>query len=77
MGSDGPRVGEAAIAVLTFDSPALTQAECPNGRAAATYNLTLADDKLRFEINLGAAVRTRLKISAKVMALAKIVNAEP
>jgi len=31
------------------------------------------DDKVRFEINLGSAERARLKISAKVLALAKIV----
>ena len=31
------------------------------------------DDKVRFEINLGSAERARLKISAKLLALAKIV----
>jgi hypothetical protein len=37
-------------------------------------NLTLEDSKLRFEINLDAAVQTKLKISSKVLALAKIVK---
>jgi hypothetical protein len=36
--------GEGDIATLGFDSPALTSADCPNGRAAATYNLKFADD---------------------------------
>lgn len=31
------------------------------------------DDKVRFEINLGSAERARLKISAKLLALAKLV----
>jgi hypothetical protein len=39
-------------------------------------NLTLEEHKLRFEINPAAATETRLKISAKLLALAKIVKAE-
>ena len=37
-------------------------------------NLTVDNSKLRFEINLDAAMQTRLKISAKLLALAKIVK---
>jgi len=37
-------------------------------------NLTLDQNKLRFEINLEAATQTRLKISSKLLSLAKIVN---
>jgi hypothetical protein len=37
-------------------------------------NLTLSENKLRFEINLDAAMQTRLKISSKLLALAKIVK---
>jgi len=40
-------------------------------------NLVVEENKLRFEINLGAARQTRLKISSKLLALAKIVNAAP
>ncbi len=40
-------------------------------------NLTLDENKLRFEINLDAAMQTRLKISSKLLALAKIVKVEP
>ena len=39
-------------------------------------NLTLEQNKLRFEINLDAATQTRLKISSKLLALAKIVKVE-
>ena len=37
-------------------------------------NFTLDENKLRFEINLDAARQTRLKISSKLLALAKIVK---
>ena len=37
-------------------------------------NLTLEENKLRFEINLDAAQQTRLKISSKLLVLAKIVK---
>jgi len=40
-------------------------------------NLVVEENKLRFEINLGAARQTRLKISSKLLALAKIVDAAP
>jgi hypothetical protein len=39
-------------------------------------NLTLDHNKLRFEINLDAATQTRLKISSKLLALAKVVKTE-
>jgi hypothetical protein len=37
-------------------------------------NLTVEQNRLRFEINLDAAMQTRLKISSKLLALAKIVK---
>lgn len=37
-------------------------------------NLTIERNKLRFEINLDAATETRLKISSKLLELAKIVK---
>ncbi len=37
-------------------------------------NLILVENKLHFEINLDAAARTRLKISSKMLALARIVR---
>ena len=37
-------------------------------------NLTLDQNKVRFEINLDAATQTSLRISSKLLALAKIVN---
>jgi hypothetical protein len=40
-------------------------------------NLVLDDNKLRFEINLDAAAQTRLKISSKLLSLAKIVKGDP
>jgi hypothetical protein len=37
-------------------------------------NLTREENRLRFEINIGAAAQTHLKISSKLLALAKIVT---
>jgi hypothetical protein len=37
-------------------------------------NLTQEENRLRFEINLDAAQQSRLKISSKLLALAKIVQ---
>jgi hypothetical protein len=39
-------------------------------------NLMIDNHKLHFEINLEAAMETRLKISAKLLALARIVKSE-
>jgi len=39
-------------------------------------NLTLNQNKLRFEVNLDAATQTQLKISSRLLALAKIVKVE-
>jgi len=39
-------------------------------------NLTVEENKLRFEINLDAALQTKLKISSKLLALARIVKVE-
>jgi YfiR/HmsC-like len=37
-------------------------------------NFTREEDKLRFEVNLDAAAQTRLRISSKLLALARIVK---
>lgn len=39
-------------------------------------NLTIEHNKLRFEINIDAATETRVKISSKLLELAKIVRVE-
>ena len=37
-------------------------------------NLTREENRLRFEVNIDAAAKSRLKISSKLLALAKIVK---
>ena len=37
-------------------------------------NLTREENRLRFEVNINAAAETRLKISSKLLSLAKIVR---
>ena len=44
------------------------------GDLGGVINLTLEENKLRFEVNLDAAQQTRLKISSKLLVLAKIVK---
>jgi hypothetical protein len=44
------------------------------GRLGGIINFTLEQDKIRFQINLDAAARARLKISSKLLALAKIIR---
>ena len=41
--------------------------------SGGAIGLLLEDNKVRFEINVGAAARARLKISAKLLALARSV----
>jgi hypothetical protein len=42
-------------------------------RAGGVINFVFENDRVRFEINVDAATRARLKISAKLLALAKLV----
>jgi len=45
-------------------------------RMGCMINLTIADKKVHFEVNIGAADRAGLKISSKLLKLAKIVAEE-
>jgi hypothetical protein len=55
-------------------SPILTVGEAENFAAAGgMIGFCLEDNKVRFEINVGAAERANLKISARLLALAKTV----
>jgi hypothetical protein len=72
-GSDGTlsaelakRVGDLPILVVG-DAPAQS---APGGAVAFTVN----DNKVGFEIDLQAARRTRLKISSKMLSLARVVR---
>ena len=42
-------------------------------RRGGVINFLFENDRVRFEINVDAATRARLKISAKLLALAKLV----
>jgi hypothetical protein len=57
--------GEAVLTV--GDMPGF----CENG---GVVNLELADDRVSFEINLDAAERARLRLSSKLLSLAKIIR---
>jgi hypothetical protein len=56
----------------------LTVADTPGFTlAGGMVDFVQDNDRVRFEINLGTAERARLKISAKLLALARIVAANP
>ena len=58
-------------------SNTLTIGECQGfADLGGIINLTLDQNKLRFEVNLDAATQTQLKISSKLLALARIVKVE-
>ena len=45
-------------------------------QTGGVINFTLEENKVRFEINVDAAERSHLKISSKLLALAKVVKDE-
>jgi hypothetical protein len=56
-------------------SPVLTVGETRGfAEAGGVINFEIVDNKVRFEINLEAASRARLKLSSKLLSLAKIVH---
>jgi hypothetical protein len=71
----GEKRAAAEILAALKGSNTLTVGESKGfAEKGGLINLTLDEDKLSFEINLAAAMRTRLKISSKVLALARIVG---
>jgi hypothetical protein len=70
------KVAEKIVAALK-QSSTLTVGESKGfADLGGLINLTLDQNKMRFEINLDAAGQSRLKISSKLLALAKIVKVE-
>ena len=73
----GERKMAERIAAGTKGSSTLTVGETEGfAEQGGMINLTLDRNKLRFEINLAAALQARLKMSSKLLALAKIVKLE-
>ncbi len=71
----GEKKAAAEMLAALRGSNTLTVGESKGfAQTGGLINLTLDEDKLRFEINLAAAMQTRLKISSKVLALARIVG---
>lgn len=63
------------IAALSRDAGLLTFADTEGfAQRGAMVNFFLENDKVRFEINLEAARRSGLKISSKLLSLARIVE---
>jgi hypothetical protein len=59
-------------------SPILTVSETSGfAQSGGMINFIVEENKVRLEINLDATARARLKISAKVIAVARLVTGEP
>jgi YfiR/HmsC-like len=70
---DLPRVLQelhGAPVLIVGDSPGFA-------RAGGVINFFLEDDRVRFEINLAAAARAGLRISSKLLTLARVVDRGP
>jgi hypothetical protein len=67
---------QALLASLQGD-PVLTVGDTENfAKAGGVIAFTLEDNRVRFEINVDAAQRAGLRISSKLLSLAKIVRGE-
>jgi hypothetical protein len=68
----------AALGRAVQDSPVLTAGESAAfANAGGMFNFVLAGDKVRFEINMAAAERAQLKISAQLQKLATAIRRTP
>jgi len=71
------KAAEASILAAVKGSSILTVGETRNfAIRGGAINLTLKENMLNFEINLDVATQSRLEISSKLLALAKIVQPE-
>jgi len=69
---------EPTILAALRGSSTLTVGEAKGfAESGGVINFVLEENRLRFEVNLDAATRSRVKISSKVLALARIVSSEP
>ena len=67
----------AKILEILKDSSVLTVGEMKQfAQSGGMVNFTIKENKIRFEINVDAAVRAELKISSKLLKLAEIVRDE-
>jgi hypothetical protein len=63
------------ILEILWGSPVLTIGETPDfGSAGGIINFVIEDSRVRFEINAGAAARSGLRISSKLLSLARVVT---
>jgi hypothetical protein len=77
LGTAEKKVISAALAKLR-GTPVLSVGESENfAREGGMIGFFLEDNKVRFEINLDAAAHAKLKISARLLALAKTVIGGP
>jgi hypothetical protein len=71
--TDSSRISELANRVAGLPVLIVGEASQPAARSA-TINFTIEDDRVRFEVNVGAAKRARLNVSSQILRVAKIVK---
>lgn len=68
----------AEVLAAVKDKPVLTVTESAQGLASgAIVNFVIVDNKVRFDVSLGAAERSKLKISARLLGVARQVEGRP
>lgn len=73
-----PRGQEAALEVVAADAGLLTVGESEAfAQQGGVITFTMEAEKIRFEINLDAAEKGGLKISSRLLQLAKVVRHKP
>jgi hypothetical protein len=74
--SHAARLGEVLAALK--DRPVLTVTESDPGTAPGSMvNFIVVDDKVKFDISLTAAERSKLRISARLLGVARNVIGRP
>lgn len=64
----------AGVLAATRGRPILTITEIDSGRPAGMINFVVVDDKVRFDIQLPAAAQSGLKISARLLGVARRIE---
>ena len=69
------RASAQSVLETLNESPVLTVGETPGfARQGGIINFVVENEKVRFEVNVDAAERARLKISSKLLSLARIIK---
>jgi len=69
--------GLANVLAAVKERPVLTVTEAEGDAAGAVVNFVIVDDKVKFDVSLPAAERSGLKVSARLLGVARQVAGRP